>query len=100
MLFNSSPPPDIELPTTQASDSQITSVTLTGTLTKILDANPNRIKVILDNRSDTLCQYSNKGSATKFLEIFPDTAWIENEGASLEFWAKGNGELVVGVWDK
>lgn len=100
MLYNSSPQPDIQLPTTQASNSEITTVNLTATLTKILDANPNRIKVILDNRSANLCQYANEGTATSFLELFPDTAWIENEGASLEFWAKGNGELVIGTWDK
>lgn len=86
--------------TESASSCQIIAVNLTATFSRILDTDSNRIKVFLENRSVNLCEYANSETSTLFFKLFPDTGWIEGEGAALEFWAKGNGQLIIGIWKK
>lgn len=98
-MINNVSPADPSNPI-QASDSNMLSVVLTNELTKILDADTTRIRILLENRSANLCQMTHKPESTTFINLFPDTSWIDSEAAALEFWAKGQGELVIVVWGK
>lgn len=95
MLINNSPPAETVKATSWVGKEVQSSITLE----EVLEVNPDRIKILIDNRSNDDCFYAF-GDDPNLMRLMPDNIWIESEAAHLNLKLKGSGLIFIAEWLK